>query len=102
VKVAYPPPQRSSIYNLPVHHKLCFVSEGWYYGERNSRVETPVVTFAKGTTHRQLESLTQKEAEKLVELLPELLKEFEAVEAMTPELEKIDRESQHITTFDSS
>ena len=64
VRIDYPPKVRSSIYKLPVFSKLCFVTEGWYKDGENRKVETPVLSFARGTIHTQIESLTQGEVEK--------------------------------------
>ena len=61
VKTDYPPRFRSSVYKLPVHQKLCLVSDGWYYPEPGEKVETPILIFAKGTSCKQLDALTEKE-----------------------------------------
>ncbi|CAD7939003.1 unnamed protein product [Amoebophrya sp. A120] len=90
VKTEYPPKRRSKVCRLPIHSKLCFVTDGWYYKE-DEQFNTPILCFAKAQTHSQLDHLTEKECYKLVEMVPELLKEFERCEKELPEYEAADK-----------
>ncbi|CAD7972079.1 unnamed protein product [Amoebophrya sp. A25] len=93
VKTQYPPRRRSKVFRLPIHSKLCCVTKGHFYPPKPIRAPgtlTPILLFSKAHTHRQLDSLTEQECYKLVELLPEILKEFERAEKQKDEVEAED------------
>ena len=66
VRVEHPPKFPPKIWRLPLHRKLVYVNQGWYYRRTPGappdapvgRTTTSVVTLVKSGSHKLLESLS--------------------------------------------
>lgn len=98
VKVEHPPRQQPKLWRLPVHRKLLYVSQGWFYREQDgaaTKTTTSCVSFVKGASHKLLETLTKEEFNFLIEQKDHILQEFDRVASSRAQLELDDQSCEH-------
>jgi hypothetical protein len=99
VKVEHPPRQQPRIWRLPVHRKLIYVSQGWFYrkkGEETVRTTTSCISFVKSASHKLIESLTKEEFNFLIENKAKILAEFDRVAQKRADMELDDLKREHV------
>mmetsp|Transcript_104686 Transcript_104686/g.293406 ORF Transcript_104686/g.293406 Transcript_104686/m.293406 type:complete len:156 (-) Transcript_104686:116-583(-) len=100
VKLAYPPKDRSKLWQLPESKNLVFVTNGWMYENcqpgADKKKPVTVLSFARRHTHNHIESLTFDEVTQLQKLLPDLEKQFAECEKTMAEDLEADAQLRHV------
>mmetsp|Transcript_83482 Transcript_83482/g.223314 ORF Transcript_83482/g.223314 Transcript_83482/m.223314 type:complete len:152 (-) Transcript_83482:68-523(-) len=102
VKVSYPVAERGKLHVLPLHKKICFVTQGWYYTDPPQKGYKPIqhvvtsLCFSRAYTHRLAHTFIEEEIHQLEALAPQIRKWFEEQEKLKDELEEQDASREHV------
>jgi hypothetical protein len=98
VKVEHPPKQQPKLWRLPVHRKLVYVSQGWFYRKADNQTvkkTTSCISFVKSASHKLLETLTKEEFDFLIRNKLAILEELDRVSVEKDALEREDMKREH-------
>lgn len=99
VKVEHPPRQQPKNWRLPVHRKLVYVSQGWFYRKQDGvsiKTVTSCVSLVKSSSQKLLETFTKEEFTFLIDNKEVILREFDREAKLRPLLEADDLKREHV------